>query len=161
MTGLFVSITFEQEEQMNTSTRSPFQLNSPMDPTKLSAIKDWEPPSSVKGVHSFLGFANFYRKFIPNFSNVIAPIVLLTRKDHPWSWTKSQQTAFDSLKKIFSSSPILCIPDITRPFTLMTDTSLLAAGAVLMQSDEAGDLHPCAYFSKTFSSAERNYDIYD
>ena len=132
-----------------------------MDPAKLSTIKDWQPPSSVKGIRSFLGFANFYHKFIPNFSNVVAPIVLLTRKDHPWSWTESQQTAFNTLKSIFSSSPVLCIPDVTHPFTLMTDASLLAAGAVLMQSDEAGDLHPCAYFSKTFSLAERNYDIYD
>ena len=132
-----------------------------MDPTKHSTIKDWQPPSSVKGVRSFLRFANFYRKFIPNFSNVVAPIVLLTHKNHPWSWMEPQQTAFDALKLIFSSSPVLCIPDVTRPFTLMTDASLLAAGAVLMQSDEAGDLHPCAYFSKTFSPAERNYNIYD
>ena len=132
-----------------------------MDPAKLSAIKDWQPPSSVKGVRSFLRFANFYRKFIPNFSNVIAPIVLLTRKDHPWSWTEPQQAAFDTLKSIFSSAPILCIPDISRPFSLMTDASLLAAGAVLMQSNVAGDLHPCAYFSKTFSLAKCNYDIYD
>ena len=132
-----------------------------MDPTKLSAIKDWQPPSSVKGICSFLGFANFYRKFIPNFSNIVAPIVLLTRKDHPWSWMTSQQDAFNKLKLIFSSSPVLGIPDVTCPFTLMTDASLLAAGAVLMQLDEAGDLHPCAYFSKTFSSAERNYNIYD
>ena len=132
-----------------------------MDPAKLSTIKDWQPPLSVKGVCSFLRFANFYHKFIPNFSNVIAPIVLLTRKDHPWSWMESQQTAFNTLKLIFSSSPVLCIPDVTCPFTLMTDASLLAAGAVLMQLDEAGDLHPCAYFSKTFSSAEHNYNIYD
>ena len=132
-----------------------------MDPAKLSAIKDWQPPSSVKGVCSFLRFANFYQKFIPNFSNVIAPIVLLTCKDHPWSWTEPQQTAFDTLKSIFSSAPVLCIPDISCSFCLMTDASLLAAGAVLMQSDAAGDLHPCAYFSKTFSLAECNYNIYD
>ena len=119
-----------------------------MDPAKLSAIKDWQPPSSVKGVRSFLGFANFYRKFIPNFSNVVTPIVLLTRKDHPWSWAEPQQTAFDALKLIFSSSPVLCIPNITHPFTLMTDASPPAASAVLMQSDEAGDLHPCTYFSR-------------
>ena len=100
-----------------------------MDPTKLCAIKDWQPPSSVKGVRSFLGFANFYHKFIPNFSNVVAPIVLLTCMDHPWSWAEPQQTSFDTLKSIFSSSPVLCIPDVTRPFTLMTDASLLAAGA--------------------------------
>ena len=106
-----------------------------MDPAKLSAIKDWQPPSSVKGVRLFLGFANFYCKFIPNFSNVIAPIVLLTCKNHPWTWTEPQQTAFDALKSIFSSFPVLCIPNVTHPFTLMTDTSLLAAGAILMQSD--------------------------
>ena len=68
-----------------------------MDPAKLAAIRDWHPLSSVKGVHSFLGFANFYRKFSPNYSNIIAPITLLTRKDHPWSWTVPQQKAFDSL----------------------------------------------------------------
>ena len=62
---------------------------------------------------------------------------------------------------IFSSTPVLCIPDVSRPFSLMTDASLLAAGAILMQSDATGDLHPCAYFSKTFLLAEHNYDIYD
>ena len=99
--------------------------------------------------------------FTKYFSNIITPIVLLTRKDHPWSWTEPQQTAFDTLKSIFSSAPVLCIPDVSHPFFLMTNTSLLAAGAVLMQSNAAGDLHPCAYFSKTFSLAKCNYDIYD
>ena len=132
-----------------------------MDPAKLSAIRDWHPLSLVKGVRSFLGFANFYRKFIPNYSNIVAPIVLLTQKDHPWSQTEPQQKAFDSLCAIFSSAPILCIPDVLHPFLLMTDASLLIASAVLMQPDTSGDLHPCAYFSKTFSVAEQNYDIYD
>ena len=132
-----------------------------MDPAKLVAIKDWHPPSSVKGVCSFLGFANFYHKFIPNYSNVITPIVLLTHKDHPWSWTKPQQKAFDSLCAIFSSALVLCIPNVSRPFSLMMDASLLAAGTVLMQPDASGDLHPCTYFSKTFSATEQNYDIYN
>ena len=72
-----------------------------------------------------------------------------------------QQNAFDTLKQIFSSAPVLLIPDITCPFTVMTDTSLLAAGAILMQTDDNGDHHPCAYFSKTFALAKQNYDIYD
>ena len=125
-----------------------------MDPVKLSAIKDWHPPTSVKGVRSFLGFANFYRMFILNYSNIMAPIILFMQKDHPWSWLASQQMAFDSLRNIFSSAPVLCIPNISHPFSLITDASLLTAGAVLMQPDVAGDLHPCAYFSKTFSIAE-------
>jgi hypothetical protein len=132
-----------------------------MDPSKLTAIRDWKPPASVKGIRSFLGFANFYRKFIPNFSNVVAPLNLLTRKDQPWLWTPLQQRAFDSLKTTFSSAPVLSIPDTTRPFSIMTDASLLAAGAILLQEDTNTDLHPCAYFSKTFIAAERNYDIYD
>jgi hypothetical protein len=132
-----------------------------MDPSKLTAIRDWKPPASVKGIRSFLGFANFYRKFIPNFSNVVAPLNLLTRKDQPWLWTPLQQRAFDSLKTTFSSAPVLSIPDTTRPFSIMTDASLLAVGAILLQEDTNTDLHPCAYFSKTFIAAERNYDIYD
>jgi hypothetical protein len=132
-----------------------------MDPSKLTAIRDWKPPASVKGIRSFLGFANFYRKFIPNFSNVVAPLTLLTRKEQPWLWTSLQQRAFDSLKTTFSSAPVLSIPDTTRPFSIMTDASLLAAGAILLQEDTNTDLHPCAYFSKTFIAAERNYNIYD
>ena len=132
-----------------------------MDSVKLSAIKEWKPPASVKGVHCFLGFANFYRKFIPNFSNVVAPLNLLTRKDQPWAWTNLQQHAFDTLKTAFSSGPVLSIPDVTQPFSIMTDASLFAAGAILLQGDTNGDSHPCAYFSRTFLPTEWNYDIYD
>ena len=132
-----------------------------MDSVKLSAIKEWKLPASVKGVCSFLGFANFYCKFIPNFSHVVAPLNLLTRKDQPWAWTNLQQHTFETLKAAFSSGPVLSIPDVTRPFSIMTDAFLFAAGAILLQSDTNGDLHPCAYFSRTFLPAERNYDIYD
>ena len=72
-----------------------------------------------------------------------------------------QQTTFDELKRIFSSAPILQIPDVSHPFSIMTNASLLAAGAILLQADANQDLHPCAYFSRTFSPAQRNYDIYD
>ena len=132
-----------------------------MDSVKLSAIKEWKPPVSVKSVRSFLRFVNFYHKFIPNFSNVVAPLNLLTRKDQPWAWTNLQQHAFETLKAAFSSGPVLSIPDITRPFSIMTDASLFAAGAILLQSDTNGNLHPCAYFSHTFLPTKWNYDIYD
>ena len=132
-----------------------------MDKKKLEAIKEWKPPTSIKGVQSFTGFTNFYRKFIPDFFNIVAPFNLLTWKGEPWVWTQLQQRAFKHLKHIFSSAPVLKIPDVTHPLSIMTDTSLLAAGAVLMQMDENSDLHPCMYFSHTFSSAQCNYDIYD
>ena len=132
-----------------------------MDGKKLEAIEKWKPPTLVKGIWSFTGFANFYRKFILDFSNIVAPLNLLTHKGEPWVWTQLQQRAFEHLKHIFSSTPVLRIPDVTRPFSIMPDASLLATRAVLMQVDENSDLHPCAYFSRTFSSAQRNYDIYD
>ena len=132
-----------------------------MDEKKLEAIKEWKPPTSIKGIWLFTRFVNFYRKFIPDFSNIVAPLNLLTHKGEPWVWTQLQQHTFKCLKYIFFSAPILQIPDMTHPFSIMTDASLLAAGAVLMQADENSDLHPCAYFSHTFSSAQHNYDIYN
>ena len=132
-----------------------------MDPTKLTTINAWKPLTSVKVVQSFLGFANFYHKFIPNYSNIVTPLTFLTKKDQPWIWSSLQQCTFDHLHQIFSTTPVLTISNTSRPFSLMTNASLLAAGAVLMQKDVNGDLHPCAYFSKTFSLTERNYDIYD
>ena len=132
-----------------------------MDPVKLSAIDTWKPPTSVKGVHSFLSFTNFYQKFIFDYSNIVNPLTFLTKKDQPWIWGTLQQHGFNHLHHIFSSAPVLSIPNISHSFFIMTDTSLLAVGAVLMQKDANSNLYPCAYFSKTFSLAECNYDIYD
>ena len=90
-----------------------------MDPAKLSAIKDWQPPSSVKGVCSFLGFANFYRKFIPNFSNVIAPIVLLTHKNHPWSLLQSFFLIIPSYFSLILVVYLLGEVDVITPILLI------------------------------------------
>ena len=132
-----------------------------MDPAKLSAIVTWPPPKTVKAVHTLLGFCNFYHKFIPNFSNLVAPLTTLTQKGVMWTWGPGQQTAFSTLLSLFQQAPILHLPNVTRPFVVMTDASLLASSSVLMQTDGNGDLHPCAYLSQTFSPAEQNYDIYD
>ena len=78
-----------------------------MDEKKLDAIKEWKPPTSVKGIWSFMGFTNFYRKFIPDFSNIVVPLNLLTRKGEPWVWTQLQQCVFECLKHVFSSAPVL------------------------------------------------------
>ena len=132
-----------------------------MDPAKLSVIAAWPPLKTVKAVRSFLGFCNFYCKFIPGFSNMVAPLTILTHKNQPWVWSPAQQTAFTTLLSCFQTTPILHLPDVRHPFVIMTDASLLASGGVLMQKDDNGDLHPCEYFSQMFSPAEQNYDIYD
>ncbi|KAJ8475477.1 hypothetical protein ONZ51_g6534 [Trametes cubensis] len=132
-----------------------------MDPVKLKAIIEWEPPITVKQVQAFLGFSNFYRRFIRDYSKIVRPLTELTKKDQPFLWTPDCQKAFDTLKKRFTEEPILQIPDPEKPFQIECDASKVATGAVLRQQGEGGLWHPCAYLSKSFTPAERNYQIYD
>jgi len=132
-----------------------------MNPVKLMAINDWKPPTSVSAVCSFMGFCNFYCKFIPDFFNIIQPLLSLTKKNMAWLWLPDHASFFQTLKNTFLTQLVLHYPDTDLLFFIMTDASLMASGAVLMQRDGNGDLHSCAYYSKTFAPAERNYDIYD
>ena len=132
-----------------------------MDPVKVKGVLEWPEPTNVKGVRSFLGFGNFYRRFIDHFSDIAKPLNELTQKNRQWEWTAECQKAFDTLKQRFASAPVLTMPDWTRPFVIESDASKWASGAVLRQRDANGDLHPCAYLSKSFSETERNYEIYD
>jgi Reverse transcriptase (RNA-dependent DNA polymerase) len=94
-----------------------------MDPVKVKDITDWPILTTIREVHSFLGFCNFYCAFIPHFSDVAQPLNDLTCKNRQWSWSNREQDAFLTLKHIRSSSPILYTPDWTRQFTLKTDAS--------------------------------------
>ena len=131
-----------------------------MDPKKIEAISSWEAPTNVKGVRSFLGFANFYRRFIKNFAEVAAPLTRLTG-DVSFRWTQEEQTAFDKLKKIFISEPVLAHFDADRETVVETDSSGWATGGVLSQYNNEGILRPCAYFSRKNSPHECNYEIHD
>ena len=132
-----------------------------MDPTKLRAVENWEPPTLVKATRLFIRFCNFYWNFIPNFSTLMRPLHNLTKKWVTFLWGKEQDDTFVKLKETFCSTPVIKMPNTTKPFFIMTDTSLTTAGGVLMQKYSNGDLHPCAYHSATFSPTEQNYDIYD
>ncbi|GBE78624.1 reverse transcriptase-rnase h-integrase [Sparassis crispa] len=128
-----------------------------MDPIKLKGIAEWPEPSTVKGVRLFLGFGNFYRKFIANFLDIAKPLMNLTRTaagSPPFEWTTECQTAFDTLKQQFSTSSVLLLPDKAKPFIVESDASKFATGAVLRQADINGELHPCAYISQTLNPAE-------
>ena len=125
-----------------------------MDPTKLDGIRNWPTPTKVKDVRSFLGFANFYRKFIGDYSNIARPLLDLTKKDTPWNWNNSCQNAFNRLKNCFLTKPILHLPDTSKPFAITTDASKYASGGVLLQADSNGEWHPCSYLSQSFGAAE-------
>jgi hypothetical protein len=132
-----------------------------MDTSKLMGIKEWTPPTTVKQVRSFLGFCNFYRKFIGHYAEISKPLTELTKKTEAFVWTEERNQAFESLKEKFMEEPVLMMPDPTKQFILETDASKVACGAVLKQYHSDGELHPCGYISHTFTPTEKNYDVYD
>ncbi|CAJ0955980.1 unnamed protein product [Ranitomeya imitator] len=132
-----------------------------MDPVKVQAIHDWTQPTSLKSLQKFLSFANFYRRFICNFSSIAKPLTDLTKKGADVvNWSSAAVEAFQELKRRFSSAPVLCQPDVSLPFQVEVDASEIGAGAVLSQrSSDCSVMKPCAFFSRKFSPAERNYDV--
>jgi transposase InsO family protein/predicted aspartyl protease len=137
-----------------------------MDLAKVEAIVNWHPCSSVKDIQSFLGFANFYRKFIRGFSLIAKPLTEQTKKDHVFNWTPECQSAFEELKTAFTIAPILAHYDPDLETWLETDASNYVVAGVLSQMHPgptgARDLlRPVAFFSKRMVPAECNYDIYD
>ena len=102
-----------------------------MDPIKLAGIWDWPIPSTVKQVRSFLGFGNFYRKFISHYSDIAKPLNDLTKKDKKFEWTEECQMSFDTLKRRLTKEPVLLMPDHSKPFQIESDASKVATGAVL------------------------------
>ena len=131
------------------------------DTKKIEAISSWKAPTNLKGVRSFLGFANFYRNFIKNFAHISNPLHELTKKGTPFKWGSEQETAFTTLKRSFSTAPILAMWQEDRETVLETDASGWATGGCLSQFDERGLLRPVAYHSKKLSPTECNYDIHD
>jgi hypothetical protein len=103
-----------------------------MDPAKVKGVANWPTPS-VKQVRSFLGFCNFYRPFIYQFSHITRPLNELTRKDVPWTWEPKHQEVFDELRKRITSEPVLAQPQLNKQFEIEVDASGFALGAVLMQ----------------------------
>ena len=134
------------------------QLQS--DPTKIQAVEEWPIPVTRKQLQRFLGFANFYRRFIRDFSRVAAPLHQLTSANAPFTWTPSTDAAFQRLKKLFTQAPVLLHPNSARQFVVEVDAYDSGIGAIPSQRSASTDkLHPCAYFSRWLSVAERNYDV--
>jgi len=102
-----------------------------MDPAKIQAIHDWPTPRKVREIQSFLGFANFYRRFIAEYSNMTVPLTRLTRKDAKWTWMPACEEAFGLLKESFILAPILHHFDPSLPPIVKTDASDYAIASIL------------------------------
>ncbi|KAH0606111.1 uncharacterized protein H6S33_003772, partial [Morchella sextelata] len=132
-----------------------------MDPKKVVDVLEWSTPRNLHDVQVFLGFANFYRRFILGYSKIVAPLTALTKKNVKFEWTDEREEAFQTLKKMFTTAPILAHFDPNRKIVIETDASDYVSAAILSQRDDEGILHPVAFFSKNHSPAECNYEIYD
>uniref|UniRef100_A0A3Q1K565 Gypsy retrotransposon integrase-like protein 1 n=2 Tax=Anabas testudineus TaxID=64144 RepID=A0A3Q1K565_ANATE len=131
-----------------------------MDKRKVKAVTAWPVPADRKQLQRFLGFANFYRRFIRGYSKVAAPLHALTSVNTPFVWTAEAEKAFGHLKTLFTTAPILTLPDTQRQFIIEVDASGTGVGAVLSQrSGKDNKVHPCAFFSRRLTDAEKNYDI--
>lgn len=124
---------------------------------KISSISEFPRPENKKQLMRFLGMAGYYRKFCPNFSAFTEPLTRLLNKRAKFVWCDTCHKAFQELKALLNSAPVLTAPDFKAPFKLAVDASDVAAGAVLLQEDKDGVDHPVCYFSKTFSKSQRNY----
>jgi len=138
-------------------------LGISMCPQKVKTIQEWPEPKTTKQLQSFLGFSNYYRKFIANFSVITAPLTKLLKNDTTFHWSSEQSNTFQSLLRSFTTAPILAYYDPTLPVTVETDASDYAMGAILSQppSLQSTELHPIAFWSRKFSPAELNYEIHD
>ena len=126
------------------------------DEDKISAVRDFPRPHNVKTVRSFLGLANYYRRFVKDFAKIAAPLNKLLRKDQKFDWTTACEEAFKALKGALTSAPILAFPDFKEPFHLFTDASNEGIGATLGQIQNGKEV-AIAYAGRDLNAAERNY----
>lgn len=127
--------------------------------SKVEAVHSWPVPETKKQVRAFLGLTSYYRKFIPQYASIAAPLTDLNKKFAPTSvvWTEECACAFKQLKSLLCSSPILYSPDLGREFVLQTDASDRGVGAVLSQKMSDGEEHPIAFYSRKLLSREERY----
>lgn len=130
-----------------------------MDPIKVKGVTSWQVPKNKRDVQTFLGFINFYRRFIKDFAKIAHPLHKLTGSQ-PWEWNDEHQSSFEQLKKAVTEAPVLRMPTDEGRFKVEADSSDFATGAVLSQFQDE-NWYPIAYLSKSLSDPERNYDIYD
>jgi hypothetical protein len=127
-----------------------------VDPSKVSAVLQWEAPKSVTEIRSFLGLAGYYRRFIEGFSRIALPLTQLTRKGQAYIWNKTCEESFQELKQKLTSAPVLTLPNSNESFVVYCDASKMGLGGVLMQSGKV-----VAYASRQLKVHERNYPTHD
>jgi len=133
-----------------------------MDPVKVAGVREWPTLENKTDIQAFLGFVNFYQRFIQDFSAKARPLFDLTCSKQVWTWSGKEQMAFEDLKTAVTAAPVLMSSQDLEPFRVEADSSDFATGVVLsQQSTTDGKWYPVAFYNKSLSSVERNYGIHD
>ncbi|KAK1660330.1 hypothetical protein QYE76_048489 [Lolium multiflorum] len=127
-----------------------------VDPTKIKTVEEWKAPTTQTEVRAFLGLAGYYRRFVEGFSSIARPMTQLLKKDKKFEWTDKCEESFQQLKARLTTSPILIMPDITKPFDVYCDASKIGLGCVLMQEGKV-----ISYLSRQLKQHEQNYPTHD
>jgi len=140
----------------------PLEISPYMDPVKVAGVCEWPTPENQTDVQAFIGFVNFYRRFIWDFSTIARPLFNLTHSDRAWNWDTKEQKAFECLKMAVTTTPVLVSPQGSELFRIEADSSDFASGAVLSQQLPGEEKwHLVAFYSKSLSPVEQNYEIHD
>jgi hypothetical protein len=127
-----------------------------IDHSKVQEVLDWKPPTSVHQIHSFLGLAGYYHRFIPDFSRIAKPMTEWLKKGVKFSWDQKCEDAFHTLRAYLTTAPVLAQPDVSKPFDIYCDASGIGLGCVLMQDNRV-----IAYASRALRTHEQNYTTHD
>jgi len=125
-----------------------------MQKEKVEGVLNWPVLQNIKEVQKFLGLANYYKRFIKDFARLAALLHVLVRKEQKWKWEREQKEVFKRLKAVFTTEPVLAIPDIDREMRVEVDTSDYATGEVLSTKCEDGKWRPVAFISKLLNTTK-------
>ena len=132
-----------------------------VDPSKIAHVDQVPAPTNVHSLRRFLGFVNFFRRFVPRFANIAAPLHGLTHRNTVFLWSEGCQSAFEQLRAALVAAPVLQLPDFNRPFIISADASNIAVGAVLMQEDDAGNRYAVAYRSRALDEVKQHWPTHE
>ena len=127
-----------------------------VDPSKVQDVLNWVQPKNVTDIRSFLGLAGYYRRFIENFSKIAKPMTELLKQGSVFEWSSECESAFQTLKKLLTTAPVLAQPDVDKGFDVYCDASRIGLGCVLMQEGRV-----VAYASRQLKRHEENYPTHD
>ncbi|KAL7073689.1 hypothetical protein ACQ4LE_007495 [Meloidogyne hapla] len=130
-----------------------------IDPKDLEPIMKLKKPNTLTELRSLIGMLSYFRKFTPNFAEVMGPIYDLTKKENTREWGEAHEEALNTMKELLTSAPVLAPPKLGKPFTVETDASITAIAGCLLQKGREDNLHPVAYFSRKLNKHEKRYAV--